>query len=268
MTELLAKHDRCRITAKHGVYYWGNSLDLMRTIPDASVDLLLFSPPFGGPAEIPERHHTGDSFVRWFRPFCAEFARILRPTGSLVFELGATWLTDAPGKAVQHAAAIHTLAGSGWRLIQDFYCYTPQPVRLTPACPARAADLVLPIWVMSRTYDVYYDAAALRRPPYVDHLRGNLLEFGAADEADRAYERALAATGLEPNRQRWPVSLPMMFVELLSRAGDLVLDPFAGTGAASLAAERLGRRWIGIERDRALEPHVRAMFASVGNGVR
>ena len=46
-----------------------------------------------------------------------------------------------------------------------------------------------------------------------------------------------------------PVSLMMEIVEKFTNPGDLVLDPFMGSGTTGVAAVRLGRRFIGIEKD-------------------
>jgi site-specific DNA-methyltransferase (cytosine-N4-specific) len=41
--------------------------------------------------------------------------------------------------------------------------------------------------------------------------------------------------------------LPEFFIKLCTDAGDLVLDPFAGSNIPGEAAERLGRRWVAVE---------------------
>jgi len=46
---------------------------------------------------------------------------------------------------------------------------------------------------------------------------------------------------------RFPAALPEFFIKLLTDAGDLVLDPFAGSNTTGAVAEKLQRRWIAIE---------------------
>jgi DNA modification methylase len=50
---------------------------------------------------------------------------------------------------------------------------------------------------------------------------------------------------------RYPVELPSFFIKLLTQPGQLVFDPFAGTGTTAVAAESLGRKWLTAE----LDPH-------------
>ncbi|MFI5400383.1 MAG: DNA-methyltransferase, partial [SAR324 cluster bacterium] len=50
---------------------------------------------------------------------------------------------------------------------------------------------------------------------------------------------------------RYPVELPSFFIKLLTQPGQLVFDPFAGTGTTAVAAEQLGRRWLTTE----IDPH-------------
>jgi DNA methylase len=258
----MAAHPRCEIPAEHGTFYWGDSLDVMRGLHDASVDAIIFSPPFDGGRDITSQDSTSQPFLDWFLPFFEQFGRLLRPAGCVAFELGGVWLADAPGKSMQHAAAIRALALSGWRLVQDFFWYNPQLIYPEPVGAARAKDSVTPIWVMSMRHDVYVDTGALERQPYAGFVRGNLLEFDTSWPDDRDYEATLTGTSQPPYIDRWPTPVPSLFIELLTRPGDVVLDPFAGTGATCLAAEHLSRRWVGIERNRALEIHVQSMFGS------
>jgi len=46
-------------------------------------------------------------------------------------------------------------------------------------------------------------------------------------------------------RFQWP--LPTWFIKLFTRPGDIVLDPFVGSGTTALAAKQLGRHYVGID---------------------
>jgi DNA modification methylase len=46
---------------------------------------------------------------------------------------------------------------------------------------------------------------------------------------------------------RCPISVPGFFIHFLSQPGDLVVDPFAGTGTTALAADDRGRRWLCVD---------------------
>nr|WP_276671966.1 site-specific DNA-methyltransferase [Chlorobium limicola] len=58
---------------------------------------------------------------------------------------------------------------------------------------------------------------------------------------------------------RFPAELPRFFMEFLTNPGDLVLDPFAGSNTTGHVAERLKRRWLGVElrEDYAQESRLR-----------
>src|SRR3546814_11123155 len=62
-------------------------------------------------------------------------------------------------------------------------------------------------------------------------------------------ERLKAEDGGKAHPTQKPESLLARVLLAASRPGDVVLDPFFGTGTTGAVAKRLGRRWIGIERD-------------------
>jgi site-specific DNA-methyltransferase (cytosine-N4-specific) len=75
-----------------------------------------------------------------------------------------------------------------------------------------------------------------------------LIECGN-NESNSRYIKESKANGKKVHPARYPAELPRFFIEFLTETGDLVLDPFAGSNTTGAVAERLGRRWISIERD-------------------
>jgi DNA modification methylase len=69
--------------------------------------------------------------------------------------------------------------------------------------------------------------------------------------ADSDYVRYCQAKRLDPHPARMPMGLAGFMIELLTRKGDIVLDPFAGSNTTGAAAESLGRRWVAVEAERS-----------------
>jgi site-specific DNA-methyltransferase (cytosine-N4-specific) len=69
----------------------------------------------------------------------------------------------------------------------------------------------------------------------------------AHTESNSAYIRYCRKHGLTPHPARFPTEIPEFFIRMLTDAGDLVVDPFAGSCATGEAAERTRRAWICCE---------------------
>lgn len=76
----------------------------------------------------------------------------------------------------------------------------------------------------------------------------NVLTRGHSCADTRQYRRDAAALGLPVHGAMFPLSIPDFLIRFLTRAGELVVDPFGGTAKSGMAAERLGRRWLVIEQ--------------------
>jgi site-specific DNA-methyltransferase (cytosine-N4-specific) len=63
-----------------------------------------------------------------------------------------------------------------------------------------------------------------------------------------AYQKYCKEMGIKPHPARMPSELAEFFIKFLTDPGDLVLDPFAGSNVTGAVAERLGRKWVAIER--------------------
>ena len=108
---------------------------------------------------------------------------------------------------------------------------------------ARDADLVRQGRERALHLQLSRDEGAQRRPP-------DALRLGAAD-LRRARSGTRTTTATRRTRRRSPRALLYRILLACTKPGDVVLDPFFGTGTTGAVARRLGRRWIGIEREAA-----------------
>src|SRR5476649_491992 len=65
----------------------GDCLDVLRTLPAGRVDLIVTSPPYADQRASTYGGVTPDDYVAWFMPRAEQFARVLKPTGSLVINI-------------------------------------------------------------------------------------------------------------------------------------------------------------------------------------
>ena len=89
----------------------------------------------------------------------------------------------------------------------------------------------------------------------------NIIQCGN-NESNSAYIKNSKLLGNKVHPARFPAELPRFFIEFLTKPGNLVLDPFAGSNTTGFVAEELNRRWIGLEirSDYAEESRLRFEF--------
>lgn len=144
-------------TTQSGAAYLGDSVALMRHLDDASVDLICTSPPFALLRQKGYGNVASKEYVDWFRPFAEQFKRILKPAGSLVIDLGGTWIKGAPYRSLYHYEFLLELCrpveegGSfGFWLAQELYWYNPAklptPAEWVTIRRTRVKDAVNTVW--------------------------------------------------------------------------------------------------------------------------
>ena len=85
-----------------GQAWCGDSLDILPTLPDGSINLICTSPPFALTRVKEYGNETQDSYVQWFLGFAREFRRLLAPDGSLVVDIGGAWMPGSPTRSIYH----------------------------------------------------------------------------------------------------------------------------------------------------------------------
>ena len=266
---------------EYGAAYLGDALQLMKAIPDGSVNLVLTSPPFALTRKKEYGNESADTYVEWFLPFAREFKRILTADGSFVLDLGGAYL---PGQAVrsiyQFELLVRLCREVGFLLAQDFYHYNParlpSPAEWVNVRRIRVKDAVNVVWWLSKTDNPKADNRKVLKP-YSDSMKDllkngyraklrpsgwdisekfkrdnsgaippNLLAIANTD-SNGAYLKRCQAAGLKPHPARFPATFAEFFIRFLTDEGDLVLDPFAGSNTTGYVAEVFKRRWLAFE---------------------
>jgi site-specific DNA-methyltransferase (adenine-specific) len=210
------------------VLWLGDCHRLMPVLPDASVDLLLTDPPYGA------GHHLWDVMpdlgAMW-----SELRRIMKPNAPMILFAALPFAADLIvsareifGKEMLKADLIWPKTWS-----PDFVLAGSRPIHFHEN-----------ILVFSTGVTISQSQTTRRMPYYPlevaeeDRWPRSLLDEYPAKATDR---------GLHPTQK--PVELLKYLVRLFSRSGEVVLDPFMGSGSTGVAAAELGRHFIGIERE-------------------
>ncbi len=267
-----------------GKMFCGDSLVIMPSLIDEGVrvKLIVTSPPFALVRKKSYGNEDADRYVEWFERFIPYFKEILDPAGSLVIDIGGSWIKGLPAKSTYHFKLLLSLCESGFFLAQDFYHYNPArlptPAEWVTVRRLRVKDAINNVFWLAQ--DPFVEADNRRvLVPYSDSMKEllkngykaklrpsghnistkfqkdnsgsippNLLTF-ANTASTSHYLRRCREEGIKPNPARFPAALPEFFIKLLTKPGDVILDPFAGSNVTGEAAERLGRQWIAIELD-------------------
>ncbi|MEK7784802.1 MAG: DNA methyltransferase, partial [Chloroflexota bacterium] len=111
-----------------------DSLAYMReNVANDSVDLIFTSPPFGLLRKKEYGNVEAEKYVAWFKGFASEFYRILKPSGSLVIDIGGSWIPGQPTRSLYHFELLIMLCREvEFHLAQEFYWWNPAKLP-TPA---------------------------------------------------------------------------------------------------------------------------------------
>lgn len=264
---------------KIGKIYLGDSLELLQNLVEPhSVDLIVTSPPFGLVRKKEYGNVDATEYLNWFRPFAAVFKQALKDSGSLVIDIGGSWVQGQPTRSLYHFKLLIMLCEEyGFHLAQEFYWLNPSklptPAEWVTVRRLRVKDAVNTIWWLSptpwpkasnwRVLQPYSDSMeellkngynAKKRPSGHDISKKFSMDNKGAippnlivipnTESNSYYLRYCKEHGIKPHPARFPADLPEYFIRMLTDPGDIVVDPFAGSCVTGEVCERLGRTWI------------------------
>lgn len=273
-------------STRRGACYLGDSLELLRQIPEDCVDLVITSPPFALLRQKAYGNKDQAEYVDWLCRFGAEVRRVVRETGSFVLDLGGAYQRGVPVRSLyQYRVLLKMCDEVGFYLAEEFFWHNPaklpSPIEWVNKRKLRAKDSVNTVWWFSKSE---WPKANVRQvlAPYSERMKtllknpdafytpkdrpsghdisngfgsdnggaipSNLLQIPNT-ESNSSYLRLAKLVGLEGHPARFPAALPKFFIKFLTTDDDLVVDIFAGSNTTGRVAEQLGRRWIAIEVD-------------------
>ncbi|NCA12316.1 site-specific DNA-methyltransferase, partial [bacterium] len=237
----------------------GDCLDLLARVPTGTVNLAFADPPFniGYAYDAYDDRRTADDYLAWSQRWMAEIVRVLRASGTFWLAIGDEYAAELKVLATRELG----LTCRSWvvwyytfgvnckqkfsRSHAHLFHFVKDPEKFTFNVDA--------IRVPSARELVYGDKranAAGRLPDDTWILRPQDLPEGFEADSDTWYFPRVCGTFKE--RSGWhgcqmPEQLLGRIIRACSHEGDLVLDPFGGSGTTLAVAKKLGRSFLGCE---------------------
>lgn len=244
----------------------GDCEEVLEDFPANSVDLIVTSPPY---ADQRARTYGGvrpDEYVDWFLPKAAQFKRVLKPTGTFILNIKERVVDSERHTYVLEL--ILKMREQGWLWTEEYMWHKKN------SYPGKWPNRFRDSWERllqfnkQKQFKMFQDAVMV---PVGDWAKTRLANLS---ETDKRRDESKSNSGFGKNVSNWvgrdlvyptnvlhmatecynrnhsatfPVELPAWFIKLFTEPGDVILDPFAGSGTTLVAAKEHGRHYIGID---------------------
>lgn len=246
--------------------YLGDNRDILKGLPDNSVDLIVTSPPYADQRKSTYGGIHPDKYVEWFLPISEQLLRVLKPTGTFVLNIKEKVVEGERSTYVMEL--ILEMRKQGWLWTEEFIwhkknCYPGKwPNRFRDAWER------LLQFNKQKKFHMYQEEVMV---PMGDWAKSRLKKLS---ETDKKRDDSKVGSGFGKNISNWldrekaypsnvlhlatecsnkshsaafPEELPEWFIKLFTKEQDTVLDPFMGSGTTNIVAQRMMRNSIGIE---------------------
>lgn len=220
----------------------GDCTDILPTLSDACIDSFISDPPYN----IDYNYSTyqdsleWDKYFEWQLDIIKQGSRLLKPSGSLL------WLNYPESAAIMWA-----------KIIQEIPELTPVKWltwvyhQHTGGKPLRRATRA---WIWFSKGEPYIDPEAVAgeyRNPNDKRIAGRVEQgFLPVDYDWWFYEQVKNVSSEKTGHPcQLPLAMMLRIVQMVTPVGGIMLDPFSGSGTAPVAAKKLGRHYVGIEKD-------------------
>jgi len=260
----------------------GDSLEVLRTLADASVDCIVTSPPYFGLRDYETDGQYGlestpAEYVETMRALFAEAQRVLADDGTLWLNLGDSYASDKNLMGIPWLVAF-ALKDDGWILRNEIVWHksNAMPESVRDRLSSRHEHLFL----FAKQPLYWFDLDPIREPiahpgksrSVGNHQSGTIKTHGRGQTGllrdghpagrnpgdvwtlpTRPYPQAHFAV--------FPIDLPLRCIKAGCKPGGTVLDPFSGSSTTGDAARQLGSRYVGIDLNPTYHDLAKERFA-------
>lgn len=244
----------------------GDSKEVLKTLPDQSVDLIFTSPPYADQRKNTYGGIHPDQYVEWFLPISEELLRVLKPTGTFILNIKEKVVNGERSTYVMEL--ILAMKKQGWLWTEEFIWHKKN------SFPGKWPNRFRDSWERllqfnkEKKFAMYQEQVMIPMGDWAKTRLKNLSETDKIRDAskvgsgfgkkisnwvarDLAYPTNVLHLATECNNKNhsaaFPETLPEWFIKLFTKEGDTVLEPFMGSGTTNFVAQRMSRNSIGIE---------------------
>ena len=245
---------------------FGDCEEILKQIPDDTFDLIFTSPPYADQRQKTYGGVKPDEYVEWFLPKTKEFLRVLKPDGTFVLNIKERVVNGE--RHIYVMETILKMREQGWFWTEEFCWHKKNSY--PGKWPNRFRDAWERLIQFNKTkkFNMYQDAVKVKVGDWAKDRLKNL------SETDKIRDESKVGSGFGKNISNWidrdlvypdnviymatecsnrnhsaafPESLPKWFINLFTKPGDIVLDPFIGSGTTAVVAQKMGRNYLGID---------------------
>jgi adenine-specific DNA-methyltransferase len=232
----------------------GNCRELLADLPEASVSLIVSSPPYFMGKEY-DRSSRCEDFAKEHRELAPLLSRALRPGGSLCWQVGIH-ASNAAIVPLDYLAYEAFSRDASLILRNRIIWHFEHGVHARKRFSGRHETI---LW-FTKGEDYTFNLDAVRVPqkyPGKRYYKGPNKGKFSGNPAGKNPGDMWAIPNVKSKHKektahpcQFPIALPQRLIRALTQPGELVLDPFAGTSSTGLAALIEGRRFLGCEIER------------------